>query len=241
MREIVLDTETTGLEPTEGHRLVEIGALELIRHIPTGRFFHVYLNPERPMPPDAYAVHGLSDDFLRTQQLFASTVGAFEEFIGDAPLVMHNAAFDFRFLNAELERCQRGLLLPERVLDTLALARQRHPMGPNSLDALCRRYGIDNSQRTRHGALLDAELLAEVYLELVGGRQTTLVFAERPSSIIAVNTVQRLPVRPRPNPLPDRLTADERAAHAAFVATLGRAALWDRWLVADPAQRAVSG
>ena len=114
-------------------------------------------------------------------------------------------------------------------------------MGPNSLDALCRRYGIDNSQRTRHGALLDAELLAEVYLELVGGRQTTLVFAERPSSIIAVNTVQRLPVRPRSNPLPDRLTADERAAHAAFVATLGRAALWDRWLVADPAQRAVSG
>jgi len=241
MREIVLDTETTGLEPAEGHRLVEIGALELIRHIPTGRIFHAYLNPQRPMPPDAYAVHGLSDDFLRTQPLFADTVAAFEEFIGDAPLVMHNAAFDFRFLNAELERCQRGLLLPERVLDTLALARQRHPMGPNSLDALCRRYGIDNSQRTRHGALLDAELLAEVYLELVGGRQTTLVFAERPSSIIAVNTVQRLPVRPRPNPLPDRLTADERAAHAAFVATLGRAALWDRWLVADPAQRAVSG
>jgi DNA polymerase III subunit epsilon len=240
MREIVLDTETTGLEPTEGHRLVEIGALELIRHIPTGRFFHVYLNPERPMPPDAYAVHGLSDDFLRTQPLFASTVGAFEEFIGDAPLVMHNAAFDFRFLNAELERCNRRLLLPERVLDTLALARQRHPMGPNSLDALCRRYGIDNSQRTRHGALLDAELLAEVYLELVGGRQTTLVFAERPS-IIAVSTIQRLPARPRPNPLPDRLTNDERAAHAAFVATLGRAPLWDRWLSADPAQRMASG
>ena len=240
MREIVLDTETTGLEPAEGHRLVEIGALELIRHIPTGRFFHVYLNPERPMPPDAYAVHGLSDEFLRTQPLFASAVAAFEEFIGDAPLVMHNAAFDFRFLNAELERCSRRLLLPERVLDTLALARQRHPMGPNSLDALCRRYGIDNSQRTRHGALLDAELLAEVYLELVGGRQTSLVFAERPA-IIAVSTVQRLPVRPRPNPLPDRLTVEERAAHAAFVATLGRAPLWDRWLAGDPAQRTASG
>jgi DNA polymerase-3 subunit epsilon len=241
MREIVLDTETTGLEPADGHRLVEIGALELIRHIPTGRVFHVYLNPQRPMPPDAYAVHGLSDDFLRGQPLFADTVQAFEDFIGDAPLVMHNAAFDFRFLNAELERCSRCLLLPERVLDTLALARQRHPMGPNSLDALCRRYGIDNSQRTRHGALLDAELLAEVYLELVGGRQTALVFTERPS-VMAVGTVQRLPVRPRSSPLPDRLTAAECAAHAEFVATLGRAPLWDRWLApADPAQRAASG
>jgi DNA polymerase-3 subunit epsilon len=240
MREIVLDTETTGLEPADGHRLVEIGALELVRHIPTGRVFHVYLNPERPMPPDAYAVHGLSDDFLRTQPRFATVVQAFEEFIGDAPLVMHNAGFDFRFLNAELARCDRRPLLPERVLDTLALARQRHPMGPNSLDALCRRYGIDNSERTRHGALLDAELLAEVYLELIGGRQTTLTFAERPS-IVTVSTVQRLPVRPRPTPLPDRLTLDERAAHAAFVATLGRAPLWDRWLSADPAQRVASG
>jgi DNA polymerase III subunit epsilon len=240
MREIVLDTETTGLEPDEGHRLVEIGALELVRHIPTGRVFHVYLNPERPMPPDAYAVHGLSDDFLRTQPLFATIAQAFEEFIGDAPLVMHNAGFDFRFLNAELARLKRSLLLPERVLDTLALARQRHPMGPNNLDALCRRYGVDNSQRTRHGALLDAELLAEVYLELIGGRQTALVFAERPS-IIAAHTVQRLPVRPRPSPLPDRVTADELAAHAAFVATLGRAPLWDRWLAADPAKRLASG
>ena len=240
MREIVLDTETTGLEPDDGHRLVEIGALELVRHIPTGRVFHVYLNPQRPMPPDAYVVHGLSDDFLRTQPLFASIAEAFEEFIGDAPLVMHNAGFDFRFLNAELARLNRGLLLPERVLDTLSLARQRHPMGPNSLDALCRRYGIDNSQRIRHGALLDAELLAEIYLELIGGRQTALVFAESPSTI-AGRAVQRLPVRPRPNPLPDRVTAAELAAHAAFVARLGGSLWWFRGRAAGAAQRLASG
>ena len=153
---------------------------------------------------------------------------------------MHNAGFDFRFLNAELARLNRGLLLPERVLDTLSLARQRHPMGPNSLDALCRRYGIDNSQRIRHGALLDAELLAEIDLELIGGRQTALVFADSPSTMTG-HAVQRLPVRPRPNPLPDRVTAAELAAHAAFVATLGRAPLWDRWGAAEAAQRLASG
>jgi DNA polymerase-3 subunit epsilon len=225
MREIVLDTETTGLEPDEGHRLVEIGALELVRHIPTGRVFHVYLNPERPMPPDAYAVHGLSDDFLRTQPRFATIAEAFEEFIGDAPLVMHNAGFDFRFLNAELARLNRSLLLPERVLDTLALARQRHPMGPNNLDALCRRYGVDNSQRTRHGALLDAELLAEVYLELIEARQAQLglTTAVAGPAFAGGAPVARLV---RAVPLLARIIEVERAAHRAFLATLGEKAIW---------------
>ncbi len=174
MREIVLDTETTGFEPEEGHRLVEIGCVEVIHQIPTGNTYHIYLNPEREMPEDAYRIHGLSDEFLADKPLFIEVAGDFLDFIGDAPLVIHNAAFDMMFLNAELKRINKPLLPQDRAVDTLDMARRRYPGAPASLDALCRRFEIDNTSRTLHGALLDAELLAEVYLELLGGRQRGL-------------------------------------------------------------------
>lgn len=226
MREIVLDTETTGLDPLTGDRLVEIGCIELANHIPTGRIWHQYFNPERDMPEAAYRVHGLSEEFLRDKPLFAELAGEFLEFIAGARLVIHNAAFDTGFLNAELTRIQRPLLPEDLIVDTLAMARRKHPSAGNSLDALCRRYGIDNSARTRHGALLDAELLAEVYLELLGGRQANLSLIEMQSGqpdIAAARPVARA------QPLPPRLQEQETAAHRAAVEALGANAIWSRY------------
>jgi DNA polymerase-3 subunit epsilon len=225
MREIVLDTETTGLDPYQGHRLVEIGCIELVNRIPSGQTFHSYLNPEREVPEEALAVHGLSVEFLRDKPLFSEVADEFLAFIGDAPLVAHNALFDLGFLNAELERAGRALVPRERLVDTLLLARRKHPAGPNRLDDLCARYGIDNSRRTKHGALLDAEILAEVYLELIGARQAQLILVEA-SAGAAGTAAGGVQVRARPLPLASRLTADERAAHLAFVATLGDGAIW---------------
>lgn len=229
MREIVLDTETTGIDHAKGHRVVEIGAVELVNHIPSGKTFHYYLDPERDMPPDAEAIHGLSTQFLKGKPRFAQVVDEFRGFIGDASLVIHNAAFDVGFLNAEFARVGAPAILPERVVDTLMLARQKHPMGPNSLDALCKRYGIDNSKREKHGALLDSELLADVYLELIGGRQSALSL----SAITVASRAALAPsgiVKPRPHALASRLTEAEMAAHRALIAELGDKALWNELL-----------
>lgn len=174
MREIVLDTETTGLDPASGHRIVEIGCVELINHIRTGNYFHTYLNPERDMPREAENVHGLSAQFLSDKPLFSTIATSFLEFIGDSPLVIHNAGFDLKFLNAELDTQGLPLIAMDRALDTVFMARKKFPGQPASLDALCKRFNIDLTARTKHGALLDAELLADVYLELRGGRQSTL-------------------------------------------------------------------
>jgi DNA polymerase-3 subunit epsilon len=222
-REIVLDTETTGLSPATGDRIVEIGCVELINHIPTGRHLHLYLNPERSMPEDAFRVHGLSDEFLRDKPRFAETAGQFLDFIEDSALVIHNAPFDMGFLNFELERLGRPSLRNE-VIDTVMVARERHPGARVSLDSLCKHYGIDNSRRTLHGALLDAEILAEVYLELIGGRQVGLALVAETRSVTI--EFQATPARPRPVPLPSRLTDFERDAHAAFIAKMGDSALW---------------
>ncbi len=232
MREIVLDTETTGFEPSEGHRIVEIGAVELFNHLPTGRTYHQYINPERAMPREAFEVHGLGDDFLRDKPVFSTIGAAFLDFVGDAKLVIHNAAFDMKFLNAELDRAGLPGLPWARAVDTLAMARARFPGSPASLDALCRRFGVDNSRREKHGALLDSEILAEVYLELIGGRQPDLVLAPAgaPAKKTVVQTAEAWRPRPRPTPLPPRLTEAEAAAHDAFIAKLGDAALWKRRL-----------
>lgn len=226
MREIVFDTETTGLDPENGDRIVEIGAVELFNHLPTGRTFHQYINPERPMAEEAFQVHGLGDAFLADKPRFAEIAAEFVAFMGDARLVAHNAAFDFRFLNAEFARCEMQAITWDRVVDTLALARQKFPGSPCSLDALCRRFAIDNSARTLHGALLDSEILAEVYLELVGGRQPgfTLALGNGDDG----DGAERWRPRPREKPLPHRLTEAEAAAHEAFVAELGENALWTR-------------
>lgn len=227
MREIVLDTETTGFEPTEGHRIVEIGAVELFNHLPTGRTYHQYINPKRAMPTAAFEVHGLGDDFLRDKPEFAAIAAAFLEFIADAPLVIHNASFDMKFLNHELQAAGHPTLPNGRAIDTLMIARNKFPGSPASLDALCRRFGVDNSAREKHGALLDSEILAEVYLELIGGRQPDF----------ALNTVTRQAdlsdptdttwrPTPRPNPLPSPVTEAELAAHQALVEKLGPSALW---------------
>lgn len=227
MREIVLDTETTGFEPSEGHRIVEIGAVELFNHLPTGRTYHQYINPERPMPKEAFEVHGLGDDFLRDKPLFRSVALDFLAFVGEARLVIHNAAFDIKFLNAELSWASLPQIDPQRAIDTLLIARSKFPGAPASLDALCRRFGVDNSAREKHGALLDSEILAEVYLELIGGRQPDfgLSVAKGPDGG-AATTLTTSRARPRPHPLPARTTAEEEAAHQAFVAKLGEAALW---------------
>lgn len=233
MREIVLDTETTGFDADKDDRIVEIGAIELLNHLPTGRVFHVYINPDRPMPKEAFEVHGLGDEFLRDKPRFAQIADDFLAFIGtDTRLVIHNAAFDMGFLNAELRRLNHPPLPPERALDTVALARRRFPGAPASLDALCRRFGVDNSGRERHGALLDSELLAEVYLELIGGRQPDLVLhgpAQGEAGPVSQAGPARAPARPRPAPLPPRLTEAEAAAHAHFVASLGETAVWARY------------
>ena len=230
MREIVLDTETTGFEPSEGHRIVEIGAVELLNHMPTGRTYHQYLNPDRAMPPEAFEVHGLGDDFLRDKPRFAQIAQAFLDFVGaDSRLVIHNAAFDMKFLNAELNWAGLPTLPNDRALDTVALARRKFPGSPASLDALCRRFGIDNSAREKHGALLDSEILAEVYLELIGGRQPDLVLSSvAPAPVKGASGDTTWRPRPRPEPLPPRITPDEASAHEAMVAKLGDAAIWKK-------------
>ena len=231
MREIVLDTETTGFEPSEGHRIVEIGAVELWNHLPTGKTYHQYINPERPMPQEAFEVHGLGDEFLRDKPVFARIGQAFLDFVGDARLVIHNAAFDMKFLNAELGWIGLPQLPWERAVDTLAMSRQKFPGSPATLDALCRRFGVDNSAREKHGALLDSEILAEVYLELIGGRQPDFALAAGPlaetSGGAEGGTGWR--ARPRKTPLPPRLSEQEAAAHAELVASLGEGALWTRY------------
>jgi DNA polymerase III subunit epsilon len=230
MREIVLDTETTGLSPRDGHRIVEIGAVELLNHMPTGKSFHRYLNPERDMPREAEAVHGLSEAFLRDKPLFAAVAEEFQHFIADSPLIIHNAPFDMAFINAELKALGQPAIDMGQVLDTLAMAKQKFPMAGNSLDALCKRFNIDLSRRTQHGALLDAELLAEVYLELIGGRQTALGLAS--PAIQAAHPRPRQaeaqPIRQRPNSLPPRLSHLEAEAHDKLVKDLGEKSLWPK-------------
>lgn len=227
MREIVLDTETTGFDPDSGDRIVEIGAVELVRHVPTGGQFHEYIDPERAMPQEAFEVHGLGDDFLRGKPKFAAIGQKFLDFIGDAKLVIHNAAFDMKFLNAELKWMGLPQIPYDRAIDTLDIARRRFPGSPASLDALCRRFGIDNSARTLHGALLDSEILAEVYLELIGGRQPDFALASSPDGSGAGTSDQTgWTPPPRPRPLPDRISDAERAAHSAFVEKLGETTLW---------------
>jgi DNA polymerase-3 subunit epsilon len=229
MREIVLDTETTGLDPADGHRIVEIGCVELIDHLPTGNVFHRYLNPERQVPIESQRVHGLTDEFLADKPLFADVADELHEFLGDAPLVIHNASFDIKFLNAELLRVRSAGIPIARAIDTIEIAKAKIPGARYSLDELCKRFGIDLSARTKHGALLDAELTARVYLELVGGRQTRLMLAPRDSEGTTVQQTTAVIIRLRPRPLPPRLTPEEEAAHANFVAQeLGPNAVWNR-------------
>jgi DNA polymerase III subunit epsilon len=222
MREIIVDTETTGLDPNDGHRVVEVACIELSNHIPTGRHFQTYLNPDRDMPTEAAAIHGLTGDFLADKPRFGDVVEKLLEFIGDAPLVIHNAEFDMRFLNAELARAGRSGIDYTRAIDTLNLTKQKFPGAPSSLDALCKRFGIDNSARTFHGAMLDAELLAEVYLELIGGRQAGLELVATKSAasvaIVAANRIARLP-------RPHQPSEAELIAHAALVTQL-KEPLW---------------
>lgn len=225
MREIVLDTETTGFDPQTGDRIVEIGAVELMGHVATGKTYHQYINPERAMPNEAFEVHGLGDDFLRDKPRFAQVGQAFVDFIGDSKLVIHNAAFDIKFLNAELKWMGLGQIPWEQAIDTLAIARKKFPGSPSSLDALCRRFGIDNSSRTLHGALLDSEILAEVYLELIGGKQPDFGLSTRAAPKEGEQIAEWTP-RPRKTPLPPRITETEIAAHAEFVGKLGGDPLW---------------
>lgn len=241
MREIVLDTETTGFEPGEGDRIVEIGAIELVNHMPTGRTYHQYINPKRSMPDGAFGIHGIGPDLLepprdakpgevtlRDKPVFADIAQAFVDFVGDAKLVIHNAAFDMKFLNAELGWVNRTLLPMDQALDTLAIARKKFPGSPASLDALCRRFGIDNSNRTLHGALLDSEILAEVYLELIGGRQPDLVMGGQTAAKSTTSDTSDWRPQPRPTPLAPKINAAEADAHAAFIETLGDNALWTK-------------
>lgn len=236
MREISFDTETTGLNPRGGDRLVEIGGVELINHIPTGNVYHVYINPERDMPEEAFRVHGLSEEFLSDKPLFPSVADAFLEFVGDGTLVIHNAAFDMGFINMELERAGKRTIPNTQVIDTLDIARRKHPTGPNSLDALCSRYGIDNSKRVKHGALLDAEILAEVYLELIGGRQTALGLITEEEAMPSASQDTPAPgelgsfnAKQRPSPLAPLLIGEEYAAHTAFVEGMGEDAIWKKY------------
>jgi DNA polymerase-3 subunit epsilon len=238
MREIVLDTETTGFDPFDGDRIVEIGAVELLNHMPTGETFHVYINPERSMPAEAFSVHGIGPDLLeppqkpepgavtlRDKPVFAKVGQQFLDFVRDSKLVIHNASFDMKFLNAELDWMGLPKLPLDQAVDTLAMARRRFPGSPATLDALCRRFNIDNSNRTLHGALLDSEILADVYLELIGGRQPDFGLSEQKSSK-TVQMAEDWRPTPRPTPLPARLTNDEQQAHDEFVAKLGDEALW---------------
>ena len=231
LRDIVLDTETTGLDPRKGDRLIEIGCIELSNRCPTGREFHRLINPEgRDVHPDAERIHGISTASLADKPLFKDVVEAFLEFIGnDGQLVIHNANFDMGFINMELGKLGRPPIPPDRVVDTLALARRKHPAGPNTLDALCKRYGIDNSKRINHGALMDSSLLADVYVELLGERQATLGLAKSRGQD-GSSQVRALRARARPKPLPARLSAADMAAHEKFVESLGPNASWQRYL-----------
>ena len=241
MREIVLDTETTGFEPGEGDRIVEIGAIELMGHVPTGRTYHQYINPQRSMPAEAFAVHGIGPDLLEPPQnpqpgqetlkdkpVFKDIAADFVAFVGDAKMVIHNAAFDMKFLNAELGWLNMPLLPMDQALDTLAIARRRFPGSPASLDALCRRFGIDNSSRTLHGALLDSEILAEVYLELIGGRQPDFGLSAGAGSTQSKGAADDWRPMPRPTALAPKLTDEEIAAHTKFIGTLGDDTIWKK-------------
>src|ERR687889_222200 len=226
LREIVLDTETTGTDHAKGDRVIEIGCVELLNHIPTGKTYHVYINPQYPVSAGAFAVHGLSDDFLADKPVFAAIADGFMSFIGDARLVIHNAPFDIGFLNAEFARTGHKAFNLSDVVDTLTMARRKHPGAANNLDALCSRYGIDNSRRTKHGALLDAEILAEVYIELIGGKQADLGLAiVRPETMPGAQAIEFR--RRETRIIVTRLSEAERNAHAAFVATLGPNAVWN--------------
>ncbi|OED49471.1 DNA polymerase III subunit epsilon [Leisingera sp. S232] len=239
MREIVLDTETTGFDPFSGDRIVEIGAVELFNHMPTGKTFHKYMNPERSMPAEAFSVHGIGPDLLeppqkpepgavtlRDKPVFAKIGQQFLDFVQDSKLIIHNASFDMKFLNAELGWMGLPKLPMDQAIDTLAMARQRFPGSPATLDALCRRFSIDNSNRTLHGALLDSEILADVYLELIGGRQPDFGLSTQTASKGNGQVEEDWRPAPRQTPLPPRITADELAAHEAFVGEMGDDALW---------------
>jgi len=228
MREIALDTETTGLNPDEGHRIVEIGAVELWNHLPTGKTYHEYVNPERDMPEAAFAVHGLSRQFLADKPGFKDIAKGFLAFVGDDRMIIHNAGFDMRFLNAELGRCQHAPLPMVQTLDTLEIARRKFPGSPASLDALCRRFGIVTA-REKHGALLDAEILADVYLELIGGRQPDFALVSTTGAVGQTGDGQTWTAPHRPHPLAPRLTPEEREAHVNFIAGLGENAFWKRF------------
>jgi len=225
MREIIFDTETTGFDPLTGDRLVEIGCIELLNRVPTGQSFHAYYNPQRAMPAAAEAVHGLSDIFLSDKPLFGHGVDELLEFLGDSPLVAHNAKFDFGFLNHELTLCGRPIISLDRMIDTVAMARTLHPGAKHSLDALCTRYGIDRSHRIKHGALLDAELLAQLYIEMTGGRQIGLVLGVEVETRVEVQTITVPQGRVMRAARPHSASADELARHAAFIAGLEKP-LW---------------
>ena len=232
MREIVFDTETTGLERLED-RVIEIGGVEMVNRFPTGKTFHKFINPQgRKVHPDALAVHGITDEQLLKEPVFADILDEFLSFIDGAQLVAHNAMFDLGFINAELNRLSKPEIPVDRIVDTLALARRRNPMGPNSLDALCKRYGIDNSHRTLHGALLDSEILAEVYIELIGGKQTALGLSSSGNSgnNNGSDNNSGIVLRQRPLPLPSRISEKERAAHNALVAKIGDKAIWKKYV-----------
>jgi len=235
MREIIFDTETTGLE-SKADRIIEIGGIELINNFPTGRTLHLYINPgDRKVHPDALAVHGITDDFLKDKPGFAEVVGQIVEFFDGAKWIAHNANFDMGFINAEFERLGMPPVPNDRVVDTLSMARRKHPMGPNSLDALCRRYGIDNAHRTKHGALLDSELLAEVYIEMTGGRQAALglVGVDQEAVVVEEDSTLVIAGRARPTPLASRLTAEEAEAHAAMVSSMKTRAIWQKYRPAE--------
>lgn len=232
MREIVLDTETTGLDAKGGDRLIEIGCVELINRFPSGEEFHRFLNPEtKEVHPDAFRIHGISTSFLKDKPIFRTEVDAFLEFIGDDPLIIHNAPFDIGFINMELERLKRPPLAIARVTDTLQIARRKFPGAPGSLDALCKRFSIDNTQRTKHGAIVDSLLLAQVYVELLGERQAMLGLAVEATAtaagpVGAPAAVSEVRARQRPHSLSARLTDEQVAAHAVYVGTLGSNPLW---------------
>lgn len=235
MREIIFDTETTGLSPREGHRLVEIGCIEMIDRFPTGRTFHTYLNPERDMPKEAFDVHGLSEAFLGDKPLFAAVAAEFAAFLGDSTVVAHNANFDINFINSEFAAVGMPTVPAERVVDTVILARRKFPGARNDLNTLCQRFGIDISRRTKHGALMDAELLSDVYVELMGGRQAVMSLGPAGSGPGGNAEVRALK---RPTPLPSRLSDVEVAAHAAFVQTLGEKAIWREYVRTDAGKEA---
>jgi DNA polymerase-3 subunit epsilon len=231
MREIVLDTETTGLDPYDGHRIVEIGAVELFNHVPSGNVYHQYINPVRKMPEQAFAVHGLSDEFLSDKPKFADIASEFLDFIGSEKLIIHNASFDMKFINYELSKIKRGEVSYDRAVDTLAIARKKFPGSPASLDSLCRRFKIDNSARVMHGALLDSQILSEVYLELIGGKQPDFMLGVSSVSLKNKESTQTKKItNVRSERLKPRLTLDEQKNHKALIKQLGDESMWSKIL-----------